>query len=246
MDKYKFSTISHTDLIYANPISVAKMEEVIAVLDLPPNAQALDIGCGKSELLIRLIKEYNVFSTGVDRSPNFLQQAHVNAANRVPPERLKLLQIDVADFQADPASYDFAACIGATEVFGGYTGTVKKLAEYIKPGGLVLVGDGYWKKEPDPEYLAALAATRDEYNSHARNVAIGVEQGLVPLYAVVASDDEWDRYEWLHARAIERYAQQNPQDPDVPALLERIRTWRDLYLKWGRDTLGFGLYLFQK
>jgi hypothetical protein len=29
-------------------------------------------------------------------------------------------------------------------------------------------------------------------------------------------------------------------------MLERIRRWRDAYLRWGRDTLGFGVYLFHR
>jgi hypothetical protein len=38
----------------------------------------------------------------------------------------------------------------------------------------------------------------------------------------------------------------HPDDPDRDAMLKRIRNWRDAYLRWGRSTLGFGLYLFQK
>ena len=29
-------------------------------------------------------------------------------------------------------------------------------------------------------------------------------------------------------------------------MLERIRKWRDAYLRWGRDTLGFAVYLFYR
>ena len=29
-------------------------------------------------------------------------------------------------------------------------------------------------------------------------------------------------------------------------MLERSRKWRDAYLRWGRDTLGFGVYLFAR
>ena len=29
-------------------------------------------------------------------------------------------------------------------------------------------------------------------------------------------------------------------------MLERIRRWRDAYLRWGRDTLGFAVYLFSR
>ena len=35
-------------------------------------------------------------------------------------------------------------------------------------------------------------------------------------------------------------------NPIAPALLERIRRWRAAYLRWGRDTLGFGTYLFHR
>jgi hypothetical protein len=29
-------------------------------------------------------------------------------------------------------------------------------------------------------------------------------------------------------------------------MLKRIRRWRDAYLRWGRDTLGFAVYLFYR
>ena len=34
--------------------------------------------------------------------------------------------------------------------------------------------------------------------------------------------------------------------PMSAAMLERIRRWRDAYLRWGRDTLGFAVYLFYR
>lgn len=108
----------------------------------------------------------------------------------------------------------------------------------------MLLGDGYWKQEPAAEYLAALETTRDELQTHAGNVAVGVSLGLVPMYASVCNEDEWDRFEWLHM--YERYAYRKPDDPGRPALIKRLYDWRDIYLRWGRDTLGFGLYLFHK
>ncbi len=66
------------------------------------------------------------------------------------------------------------------------------------------------------------------------------------LHASVASADDWDEYEWKYSASIERYAQERPDDPDVPAMLARIRRWGDGYLRWGRDTLGFGVYLFHR
>ncbi len=246
MNPYKYSVISHQDFVYCNPLSVAKMEALIAVLELDSASRVLDIGAGKAELLIRLVECYGVSAVGVDRNTEFLQIAREQAAKRIPDGNLQLLEIDVADFQAEPASFDLAICMGASEVFGGYSGTLQHLASYVKPGGQILVAEAYWKREPEEAYLKAFGVPRDEYVSHAENVAIGVAQGLIPYYSAVSSDDDWDTYEWLHSRAIERYARQHPDDPDVPALLTRIREWRNLYLRWGRDTFGFALYLFQK
>ena len=93
--------------------------------------------------------------------------------------------------------------------------------------------------------LAALGAKPSEFTSHAGNVAAGIEEGLVPLYSRVSSDDEWDHYEGLYARAVERHLAAHPGDPDHTAMRDKIRGWREAYLEWGRETLGFGYYLFR-
>ena len=56
--------------------------------------------------------------------------------------------------------------------------------------------------------------------------------------------DEWDRYETLQRRAAARFAAAHPDDPDVPELLSRVERSRHEYLTWGRETLGWSLYLF--
>jgi len=55
---------------------------------------------------------------------------------------------------------------------------------------------------------------------------------------------EWDNFEWGYQRIIESKAAAG----DTAALTRRSarRAWMDAYLKWGRDTLGYGVYLFQK
>jgi len=105
---------------------------------------------------------------------------------------------------------------------------------------------GNWKQPPSNEYLQALGGTEEsKLKSHAGNVNVAEELGLVPLWSYVASEDDWDDYEWLYSSSIENHCHENPDDSDCNAMLERIRTWRRTYLQWGRGTLGFGLYLFR-
>jgi hypothetical protein len=114
----------------------------------------------------------------------------------------------------------------------------------VRPGGHILVGQGYWRQPPSQAYLDFLGASPDDYATHADTFRKGAEAGLRPLYAAVSNQDEWDHYEGLYARAVERYIHANPTDRDRTALRTRIAQWREGYLTWGRETLGFGWYLF--
>jgi len=60
------------------------------------------------------------------------------------------------------------------------------------------------------------------------------------------NQDDWDRYEGLQWQAAERYAADHPDDPDVEPLLQTSRGQRDAYLRWGRECLGWAMYLFRK
>ena len=222
------------------------MDHVLALLDAKPGERALDVGCGKAEVLLRLIERFGVKGVGVDTNAEFLAEARAGLARRAPRGDLILHACDVAEFTAAPESFDIGLCIGSTHVYGGYRPTLRALSALVRPGGQLVVGEGYWKREPDPAYLKLLGGTREEFTDHAGNVQAAVEEGLVPLFASVSSDDDWDRYEGTYALTIERYVRAHPEDADGPAMLARIRRWRDGYLRWGRDTLGFALYLFRR
>lgn len=281
LDRAKLTAIGHANHVICNPVGVDKVDCVLDLLDLPPGARVLDAGCGKAEILIRLIERRGdgvtgsarITGVGVDTNPRFLEEGRRAAANRVPAGSLELIEGDVVAYLRSAGEgaeggrgrnagagargrdtagggsaklFDAAVCTGSTHAFGGYRQTLRALARAVHQGGEILIGEGYWKKDPDVGYLAAIGATRTEFTDHAGNVARGVEEGLVPLYTTVSSDEEWDRYEGLYLRAVERYVAAHPEDPDSSALRDHIRRWRDAYLEWGRDTLGFGLYLFRK
>lgn len=245
MDRDRYSSIAHAGLAYCNPISHAKAEQLIDLLDLPKGAWVIDIGCGKAELLIRLVERYGVRAVGVDRSARFLDEARRRAQPRVPGPALSLHQADAAEFLDRDTGRRYAAalCIGSTHALGGLRQTLARLPRRVEPGGWVLLGDGYWKQPPPAEYLQALGASADDYLTHAGNLDLLVRAGLIPLHACTATQDEWDQYEWAYLRGIEAHAAAHPEDPDGPGMLDRARTWRDVVARWGRDTLGFGLYL---
>lgn len=244
MDRHKYTAIGHNRMTICNPISAAKFEQVVSWLPLRTGDRVIDIGAGKCELLIRLVERYGVQATGIDLNPDFAVEATRLAEGRIDPRHLSIVLGDAAEKVAGIApGFALGICIGSTHALGGFAPTLASLRRLLGPGGYTLVGDCYWKRRPDPKYLAALGDDESVYLDLPGNIDLLTRNGFTPLWTVVASDDDWDQYEGLHALAIEQYCVENSADPDCVALLERSRSWRDLYFRWGRDTLGFSLHI---
>ncbi|MGZ3449604.1 MAG: SAM-dependent methyltransferase [Polyangiales bacterium] len=235
-DPSKYTTVGHRDLDILNPVSSPKLDAAIEALELSRSSRALDLGCGKGALVARIERKFSCESIGVDRSP-----ALVDAA-RNPNVKVG----DAKEFLAHGGLWDAIACVGSSHIFGDAASTLAAIVPHLAPNGRVLLGEGYWRREPAPEYLASFGGTRDELLPLGGLVALGARHDLVPTHVAAASEDDFDRYEWSHARAIERFARENPLDPDAYTFLARSRTWRTSYLQWGRETLGFALIVWTR
>ncbi len=246
MDHAKFTTIAHRNHRFCNPLDPAVLGRAVDGLGLVAGDRVIDVGCGKASLLVDLAVRCRTLGLGVDINAAFLAEGRALAERRGVAAAVTLEEVEAARLDLAAASFALALCIGSTHAMGGYPETLRALLRLVRPAGHVLVGQGYWKRPPDAEYLERLGATVDEMTTHEGNVKAGVSEGLIAAGAWVSSDDDWDRYEGLYADTIEDYVATHPGDPDAPAMLERIRRWRETYRRWGRDTLGFGLYLFRR
>jgi SAM-dependent methyltransferase len=250
VDPWKYFDITHRDHVLCNPTSIAKTDELIGLLDLPQNPRILEIACGKGEFLVRTVERYGgpaghgVSGVAIDLSPFCVRDVRDRLSRRAPAASIEVLEMDGADYHPAPA-FDLAVCMGASWTFGGHGATLRALRAAVRRGGQVLVGEPYFMRPPDPAYLAAAGIRPDEFATHAANVQAGVDAALEPLLALASNGDDWDRYETLQWRASNRWAAEHPDDPDAAAVLERVERDRRTYLEWGRDTLGWALYLFR-
>ena len=227
MEHQKFSTIAHRDHEFYNPTSAEKTDRVLNLIPLTATDKALDVGCGQGEMLIRLCERTGAQGIGIDPNTTFIERAQANAVGRIADGQITWISKPMSKAEIKPNSLTAALCIGSTHAFGDYQTTLTELGELVQAGGYILVADGYWKQPPAPEYLDFLGAKPEDYGTHADNIRAGQNAGLKPLHAVVSNEDEWDHYEGLYARAIEMYIHANPDDPDSPAMQERITKWRE-------------------
>jgi hypothetical protein len=247
VNMWRFFDITHREHVLLDPMSVEKLEELVALLRLRPGASVLEIAMGKGEFILRLAERYNIEGVGVDLSPYCIADAKRKHQERFPEAPLSFLEMDGADYEPEkPESFDLVACIGASWIYGGHRETLEALKSMAVQESWIVVGEPYWRQEPPGEYLEAIGLKRSQYGTHYQNVEVGRECGLELMYTLVSSQDDWDKYEGLQWYAAEEWAREHPEDADVEEVLERVREGKRLYLKWGRETFGWAIYVFKK
>jgi ubiquinone/menaquinone biosynthesis C-methylase UbiE len=239
VDRTRYSTIAHRDHQFCSPLSEQTVETLLEHLRLGPGARLLDVGCGKAQMLARAVRRYGASGVGIDPNGAFLKEAPSDS-------NIVLHASRVQEVALQRESFDAALCIGSTHAFGAYADALRELSLLVRPGGRLAVGEGYWKQPPARAYLEVLGGTAEEFTSHEGNTRAGEALGLKLRFAAASSDAEWDAYEGLYAASVERFAAEHPDDPDREAMLARSRRWFQAYRTWGRSTLGFGVYLFEK
>lgn len=238
------------ELLWNAPVNEVRMSAMLEALELREGQQVLDVGCGCGEILIRLTERYQTLGTGIDVSAPHISEARRRRQNRVPDSEIEFIAADVRSVQLKQDAYDLVLCLGATHALApgsdAYRNALQQMIPLVKTGGLLLIADGYLKQPAVPEYRALLGESLPDDMTHAANVSTGQQLGLTPLSAWTSSTAEWDDFEWTYQRIVERKAREQPDDQEQQTRLHRRREWIQAYLQWGRDTLGYGIYLFQK
>jgi len=246
MDLWKYFAVGHEHHVYCNPLSEAKVDELIALLALPDEARVLDIACGKAEFLLRTARRWKCSAVGVDISPHFVADARAKVEAAGLESAIEIVEANGSDYGGKPSFFDAAVCLGASWIWGGLEGTLRALSSWAKPGGLVVVGEPFWRSVPSLKHLEAAELTESSFGTHLGNAQTGLGLGLGLLHTIVSSEDDWDRYEGYQWYAAEKYSILNPSDPDVPELMAKMRKTRNHYLQWGRNEIGWAVYLFVK
>ena len=246
MDRTKFFSVLGRYKTIDNPTSLAKVDQVIDALQLGREARVLDIACGKAEMLCRIAEKYRAACVGVEYSTYFCSEAVEKVASRGLADLVTIEEKGGADFNAPEASFDVTMCIGAEWVFGGWTSTLSRLQQWAKPGATVVGGTPYWSAPPPAPYLEAMGFSCGSFSTHAGNVAAGESLGLDLLFAVASNQDDWDNYMGLSWRAAYDFIRDKPNDPDCAEIQERTVNHKDSYLRYGRDCLGWAIYVFRK
>ena len=236
-DRRKLTVVGHAGRVFWTPIGEPHAETVMAALAVTPGSRVLDLGCGRAEMLIRLC-ERGARGVAVDENPHAMAIARAEAARRLANGGIELHEMDASRFETGPGTIDAALCIAATHARGGLDATLAAFQRWVRPGGRLAIGEGYWKRPPDPAYLEAIGATDDEMTDLEALRAAFADHGLRVLALTTANDDEWRAYEASYFAAVERHADAHPNDPEALAMRDHVRRWNQAAMRWGLGTMG--------
>lgn len=239
MDLPRSFVIREGDLRILNPFAPVKLATLGEAIKLRPGQRLVDLCCGKGELLASWAERHGITGVGVDISTAFLAAARERAGD-LPVE---FTHGDAAAFTADPPG-DIVACIGATWIGNGVAGTIEIMERSLRPGGLLLVGEPYWRLDPpdDETVEACHARSSAEFRALPALVAHFQDLGWDVVEMVLSNQDDWDRYAAAHWLNLRTWLDANPDDPLAPELRAELDADPARHVRYRREYLGWGVF----
>ena len=246
MDIWRYFDVTHGLHTYCNPISEEGIQEMEGMLDLKPGMRVLDIASGLGEMLIGLARRHGVRGVGVDVSPYAIRRAEARKAAEAPDADIRFLEMKGEDYALDgDGRFDVVLCVGASWIWKGYKGTLGALRDFVKPGGLIVNGEPFWRVSPPDAYLRTANLGRHEFPSLDEYFEHAQELGLTLVWMRGVTEQEWDRYEMLQMASLDRFARENPDDPDLAEIRKKLLPTKEAYFRWGRSVCGFAFWVLR-
>jgi len=225
-----------------NPFTPEKLATLGAALRLERGTRLLDLAAVRGDAL-HLARDHGVIGTGIDMSQLFTEQAKLRAEELGVADQVKFIHGDAAGYVSDEKA-GVAACLGATWIAGGVVGTIELLAQSLRTGGIILIGEPYWRQLPPTEDVAkgCFAGSISDFLMLPELLASFGHLNYDVVEMVLADQDDWDRYEATKWLTMRRWLDANPDDKFAKDVRAKLTSEPERYAAYTREYLGWGVF----
>ncbi|WP_305303762.1 cyclopropane-fatty-acyl-phospholipid synthase family protein [Brevundimonas sp.] len=242
-----FQRIAYEVREVCNAVELATLEAAVARTGLGQGATAIDIGTGNATVAIQLAQRFGLAVAAIELDPVMADLARSRIEAAGVENRVSLTVARAAEVLARKGPVDLIVALGTTDVSGEGRPTPEAgfiaLRRSLKPGGWLLWGDVVWLAEP-PAPLRQITEATNLYTDDDGWRAAAAAAGFEVIEGRVSPQDVFDTYSGDSIAAARAWLDANPEAPGAASI--RLNADRvQAIMEFGRDYIGFGLYLLR-
>jgi len=240
MDFINIVEISQGSLDIMNPTTPDKVISAGRKAGMEAGSRVIEFGCGNGTILSLWADEFGVSGTGIDIRESACRSAENAAKKSGSDGRITIINADASTFTPGDTPYDFAACIGSSQIWGGFKEAIDAMSAFLTDEGRIIIGERYWKTDRiSPEFAREWPEILTEYEI----LGIIRDAGFELEYVVRADADDWDCYESAIWEACSGWLRDNEDHPEADEIRDYLHTIQDEYMGFGREYMGWAMYI---
>ena len=152
-------------------------------VSLSAAARVLDLGCGKGAVSVKIAQRLSVPIKGIDLMPAFIEFAAEKAREFQVDDLCSFVVGDINEAVESEQGYDCVILGAVGDVLGSPAETLHKLKQTVKPGGYILIDDGYLPEESkreDIKYNSAVYLTEQQWMALFQEAGLELVETAVP------------------------------------------------------------------
>ena len=201
---------THTALLPYLPELLADLEElggdaeaiagVLDDLNLTKSTTVVDLGCGKGAVAIEVAEDLKLNVFGIDLFKPFIESCKELAERRGVSELCHFIHGDILKLAGKIEPCDVAIIAALGDVLGPLDQTVSVIRRYAKPGGYMVISDGFIKDGGSSDFPGF-----EQYAEHADMIVRLTACGDTLVSEIIEADDcdrdKCDESEMIASRA---------------------------------------------